>query len=57
MKIPLYGHHPIRQQTQANVPWDKLMKETIINLIYHLDRGYEFLEAKLKKCNAEIQRI
>ena len=30
---------------------------TVINRIYHLDRGYEFLEAKLKKCNAEIQRI
>jgi UDP-N-acetylglucosamine 1-carboxyvinyltransferase len=30
---------------------------TIINRIYHLDRGYEFLESKLKKCNAEIKRI
>jgi UDP-N-acetylglucosamine 1-carboxyvinyltransferase len=30
---------------------------TIINRIYHLDRGYEFLENKLKKCNAEIKRI
>ena len=30
---------------------------TIINRIYHLDRGYEFLETKLKKCNAEIKRI
>ena len=30
---------------------------TIINRIYHLDRGYEFLENKLKKCNAEIRRI
>ena len=31
--------------------------KTVINRIYHLDRGYEFLEAKLKKCNAEINRI
>ena len=31
--------------------------KTIINRIYHLDRGYEFLETKLKKCNAEIKRI
>ena len=31
--------------------------KTIINRIYHLDRGYEFLENKLKKCNAEIKRI
>jgi len=30
---------------------------TIINRIYHLDRGYEFLETKLKKCNAKIKRI
>ena len=30
---------------------------TIINRIYHLDRGYEFLEYKLKKCKAEIKRI
>ena len=31
--------------------------KTIINRIYHLDRGYEFLETKLKNCNAEIKRI
>ena len=30
---------------------------TIINRIYHLDRGYENLERKLKKCKAIIQRI
>ena len=30
---------------------------TIINRIYHLDRGYEFLDIKLKSCNAEIKRI
>ncbi len=30
---------------------------TIINRIYHLDRGYEFLEDKLKNCKAEIKRI
>ena len=30
---------------------------TIINRIYHLDRGYEVLETKLKKCKAEIKRI
>ena len=30
---------------------------TVINRIYHLDRGYEFLEKKLKKCKAEIKRI
>jgi UDP-N-acetylglucosamine 1-carboxyvinyltransferase len=32
-------------------------KRTIINRIYHLDRGYEFLENKLKNCKAEIRRV
>ena len=30
---------------------------TIINRIYHLDRGYEHLEKKLKNCKAEVKRI
>ena len=30
---------------------------TIINRIYHLDRGYEILESKLKNCKAEIRRV
>ena len=30
---------------------------TVINRIYHLDRGYELLEQKLKKCKAEIKRV
>ena len=30
---------------------------TILNRIYHLDRGYEQLEEKLKKCKAEIKRV
>ena len=30
---------------------------TIINRIYHLDRGYEQLEKKLKNCKAEIKRV
>ena len=30
---------------------------TIINRIYHLDRGYEFLENKLKSCKAIIKRV
>ena len=30
---------------------------TIINRIYHLDRGYENLEYKLSKCGANIKRI
>ena len=30
---------------------------TVINRVYHLDRGYENLEKKLKKCKASINRI
>jgi len=30
---------------------------TVINRVYHLDRGYESLEKKLKKCNANIKRV
>jgi UDP-N-acetylglucosamine 1-carboxyvinyltransferase len=30
---------------------------TIINRVYHLDRGYENLERKLKNCKANIQRV
>jgi UDP-N-acetylglucosamine 1-carboxyvinyltransferase len=31
--------------------------ETIVNRIYHLDRGYEHIEKKLKACGAQIERI
>lgn len=31
--------------------------ETILNRIYHLDRGYERLEEKLGACGAQIERI
>ncbi|MHB1219931.1 MAG: UDP-N-acetylglucosamine 1-carboxyvinyltransferase [Alphaproteobacteria bacterium] len=31
--------------------------ETIVNRVYHLDRGYEKLEAKLAACGADIARI
>ena len=31
--------------------------KTIINRVYHLDRGYEELEKKLRKCKANISRI
>ena len=31
--------------------------KTIINRVYHLDRGYEEIEKKLKKCGANIERI
>lgn len=31
--------------------------ETIINRVYHLDRGYEQLDVKLKRCGADITRL
>ena len=31
--------------------------ETVINRVYHLDRGYERLEEKLAACGADIARI
>ena len=31
--------------------------ETIINRVYHLDRGYERLEQKLAACGARIERV
>jgi UDP-N-acetylglucosamine 1-carboxyvinyltransferase len=31
--------------------------ETIVNRIYHLDRGFERLEDKLGRCGAEIERL
>ena len=31
--------------------------ETIINRVYHLDRGFERLETKLGNCGAQIERI
>jgi UDP-N-acetylglucosamine 1-carboxyvinyltransferase len=31
--------------------------ETLVNRVYHLDRGFENLEHKLGACGAEIQRI
>ncbi len=31
--------------------------ETVINRVYHLDRGYERIEEKLAACGAEIERL
>ncbi|PAQ03143.1 UDP-N-acetylglucosamine 1-carboxyvinyltransferase [Mesorhizobium mediterraneum] len=31
--------------------------ETVINRVYHLDRGYEQLDRKLRLCGAQIERI
>ena len=31
--------------------------ETIVNRVYHLDRGFEHLEHKLSQCGADVQRL
>ncbi|MDX2289764.1 MAG: UDP-N-acetylglucosamine 1-carboxyvinyltransferase [Hyphomicrobiaceae bacterium] len=31
--------------------------ETVINRVYHLDRGFERLEEKLSRCGADIERL
>ena len=31
--------------------------ETIVNRVYHLDRGYERIEEKLTGCGAVIERL
>jgi UDP-N-acetylglucosamine 1-carboxyvinyltransferase len=31
--------------------------ETIVNRVYHLDRGYERIEDKLSACGARIERL
>ena len=31
--------------------------ETVINRVYHLDRGYENIEGKLTACGADIERV
>jgi UDP-N-acetylglucosamine 1-carboxyvinyltransferase len=31
--------------------------KTIVNRIYHLDRGYEKIEQRLTKCGAQIKRL
>ena len=31
--------------------------ETIVNRVYHLDRGFERIEEKLGACGADIERL
>ena len=33
------------------------LNKTLVNRIYHLDRGYEKIEIKLSKCGAKIRRL
>jgi UDP-N-acetylglucosamine 1-carboxyvinyltransferase len=31
--------------------------ETLVDRIYHLDRGYEAMEAKLRSLGADVERV
>ena len=31
--------------------------DTVVNRVYHLDRGYEALEQKLAACGADVERV
>ena len=31
--------------------------ETLVSRVYHLDRGYERIEEKLRACGADIERV
>ena len=31
--------------------------ETVVNRVYHLDRGFERLEEKLTRCGADVERV
>ena len=31
--------------------------ETVVNRIYHLDRGYENIDEKLRRLGAQIERV
>ena len=31
--------------------------ETIVNRVYHLDRGFERIEEKLSRCGADVERL
>ena len=33
------------------------LEKTVVNRIYHLDRGYEKIEKKLSNCGARIKRL
>ena len=39
------------------VSWDVAEGETVVSRVYHLDRGYEHVEEKLRACGAQIERV
>ena len=50
------GSHGIQKINQNTIACNA-ENRTVINRIYHLDRGYEYLENKLKNCKAKVIRV
>jgi UDP-N-acetylglucosamine 1-carboxyvinyltransferase len=57
----LHGAHVMATDLRASVSLViaalSTPEETLLHRIYHLDRGYEHLEAKLAACGADILRV
>ena len=47
----------LRASVSLVIPGLAAKGETVVNRIYHLDRGFERLEDKLSRCGAEIERL
>ena len=59
--IDLYGAEVMATDLRASVSLVlaglAAKNKTVINRVYHLDRGYEDLEKKLRRCKASILRV
>ena len=59
--IDLYGAEVMATDLRASVSLVlaglAAKNKTVINRVYHLDRGYEDLEKKLRRCKANILRV
>ena len=47
----------LRASVSLVIPGLAAEGETMVNRVYHLDRGFERLEEKLSACGASIERI
>ena len=60
-KTKLYGAELMATDLRASVSLVLAglvaSNKTIVNRVYHLDRGYQEIERKLSKCGAKIRRL
>jgi len=56
LRVPLFRHRISGPQPHSCC---RLVAkgETVIDRVYHIDRGYEKIEAKLREVGADIERI